>query len=408
MKVAIIVAGFSAHERDWCIPALSDFVRAASAQTEAHVFTLRWPEREETYDVHGATVHALGGREHLGPRVFSLWARAFKAIADEHRHTPFDVLHAFWADEPGWVAALAGRQLGIPVVISLAGGELIKMKDIGYGAQLLPGRGALIDWAMRSAECVTAGSDTMVEIARRRLGKWEKGRLKKAPLGVDTAIFSRPPSPPSDPSATLRACFARKNAALRSGRPATGPGLRIIGSNDFSRSAKTATKVATTTRFRDLLIINVGSLTPVKNQAMLLRAVARAPGVRLKIVGEGPLRGELQRLAAELGIADRVRFAGEIDHGQMPAVYHAADLFAQSSRHEAQGMAVLEAAACGLPVIGTAVGVLPEIGQAVKDEVEMAEAIQRCGCQPVSGEAMKEFGLEEAVRRFVGIYGEVR
>ncbi len=128
----------------------------------------------------------------------------------------------------------------------------------------------------------------------------------------------------------------------------------------------------------------------------------------LKIVGEGPLRGELQRLAADLKIADRVRFAGEIDHGQMPAVYHAADLFVQSSRHEAQGMAALEAAACGLPVIGTAVGVLPEVGQAVKDEEEMAEAMRTRRCQPASSEAMKEFGLEEAVRRFVEIYRSFR
>ncbi len=375
MKVAIIVPGFSAHERDWCIPALSDFVRVASAQTDAHVFTLRWPERAETYRVFGATAHALGGREHLGARAFGLWARAFKAIADEHHHAPFDVLHAFWADEPGWVAAFAGRRLGIPVVISLAGGELIKMKDIGYGAQLLPGRGALIDWAMRSAVCVTAGSDTMVEIARRRLGKWERGRLKKAPLGVDTDVF-KPTWERVAPATIARTGTAREKHATRS---------------HVSQR-----------------VLNVGSLTPVKDQATLLRAVARAPDVSLKIVGAGPLRGELQRLAAELGIADRVRFAGEIDHGQMPAVYHAADLFVQSSRHEAQGMAALEAAVCGLPVIGTAVGVLPEVGQAVKDEEEMAEAIRNRGYKPLPRDAVMMFSLETAAKRFVEIYRAVQ
>src|SRR4029077_12484140 len=139
MKIALVVPGFSAHEQDWCIPALLNYARTLALQAEVHVFTLRWPERGGTYPVFGASVHALEGRKRLGVKVFSLWARALRAISDEHRRSPFDVLHAFWADEPGWVAAWAGGRLGIPVLLSLAGGELVGLRDIGYGLQLLPG-----------------------------------------------------------------------------------------------------------------------------------------------------------------------------------------------------------------------------------------------------------------------------
>jgi glycosyltransferase involved in cell wall biosynthesis len=100
-------------------------------------------------------------------------------------------------------------------------------------------------------------------------------------------------------------------------------------------------------------ILTVGSLKRAKNQALLLRAFARLGGtdVRLMILGEGPLRSELESLAMELGIAGRLVMPGfAID----PWPYYAsADLFVLSSDWEGLPMVIIEALAAGLPVVST-------------------------------------------------------
>ena len=362
MKIGLVVPGFSADEQDWCIPALLDYVRVLAQQAEVHVFTLRWPERGGTYSVYGATVHALDGRKRLGPRVVALWARAVRAIAAEHRRGAFDALHAFWLDEPGWVAAWAARRLGVRAVLSLAGGELSWMPDIGYGLQLWPGRGALVRACARQAAVVTAGSRAYAAAAEAHFAAHGLRRgVSVAPLGVDLDRFRPGPAGPE--------------AARR--------------------------------------MINVGSLAPVKDQALLVRAfrqvVAARPDAELVIVGEGALRPALEAQAAGLP----VRFAGAVPHEQLPAWYANAAVCVQTSRHEAQGLAVLEAAACGLPIVGTPVGVLPDVGQVAATEAELAEVLVELLGQPgrraalaVAGQAVvqEQFGLAAAVARFQALY----
>lgn len=367
VKILLVLPGFSAHERDWCLPALLDYVRALAGRADVHVAALRWPERGGTYSVFGASVHALDGRKHLGLRAVGLWARAVQVIAREHRRRPFDVVHAFWADEPGWVAAWAGRRLGAPVVVSLAGGELVGLKDIGYGMQLLPASRLLIAWSLRRAACITAGSEYMLRLARAHLREPARSRLVRAPLGVDTARFCAPGGAPRP---------KRDTASV---------------------------------------VLNVGSLVPVKGQAHLLRAFARAAqrvgrrNLRLRIVGGGPLRPALQSEAGRLGVAPQVEFSGEVDHGQMPAQYLGAAACVQASRHEAQGMASLEAAACGLHVAGTAVGVLPEFGPAapVEDQAALADLICHVVDAPkpdLREHIAAEYSLSASLSRFLELY----
>lgn len=99
----------------------------------------------------------------------------------------------------------------------------------------------------------------------------------------------------------------------------------------------------------------VAALRAEKNLGRLLRAFAAVDApARLVVVGDGPERPALERLAAELGIADRVRFAG---HVAAPAAEYAGfDLFALSSDTEQMPLSVLEAMAAGLPIAATDVG----------------------------------------------------
>src|SRR5947209_2586431 len=118
MKIGFVVPGFAADAADWCIPALTNLVRALAARpgVELHVFTLRYPPRQGRYPLHGATVHAFGaapiaGRRVRGASLGLLWATFLAAVRQEHRRAPFAVLHGFWATESGYLAALAGRSL---------------------------------------------------------------------------------------------------------------------------------------------------------------------------------------------------------------------------------------------------------------------------------------------------------
>lgn len=101
----------------------------------------------------------------------------------------------------------------------------------------------------------------------------------------------------------------------------------------------------------------VGRLSPQKSVARLVAAFARACPAgsrgRLMIVGEGPERAELERLADAVGARDRVKFAGQ---GDGPTLMAGFDLFVLPSLYEAFPYVLLEAAARGLPIVATEVG----------------------------------------------------
>jgi glycosyltransferase involved in cell wall biosynthesis len=110
------------------------------------------------------------------------------------------------------------------------------------------------------------------------------------------------------------------------------------------------------------VFVTVASLKPIKRLDLLISALAAAgPDVQLLVVGDGPDRFSLERLAADLGIAERVEFTGM--RADVDKLLRAADALVLSSRQEAFPMAILEAMASGLPVIATDVG-------SVRDMVE--------------------------------------
>ncbi|EIK54462.1 group 1 glycosyl transferase [Stutzerimonas stutzeri TS44] len=99
---------------------------------------------------------------------------------------------------------------------------------------------------------------------------------------------------------------------------------------------------------------NVGRLHPDKDQATLIRGFAQAlpqlpPGSLLTIMGSGRLESSLKALAAELGVAEQVRFLGQVPRGRR--YFKAFDVFALTSDHEPFGMVLLEAMVAGVPLI---------------------------------------------------------
>lgn len=100
-------------------------------------------------------------------------------------------------------------------------------------------------------------------------------------------------------------------------------------------------------------ILFSGKLTHIKAPDVLLEAFARVsePKASLCLVGDGPLRGQLEIRARELGVADRVLFAGFRNQRELPAFYDAADVFVLPSRQEPWGLVVNEAMNAGRAIV---------------------------------------------------------
>ncbi len=157
-------------------------------------------------------------------------------------------------------------------------------------------------------------------------------------------------------------------------------------------------------------VVHVARHHPVKDQATLIRGFAgisrEFPDVDLLLVGDGPLRPDLEKLVAELGIVDRVRFLGI--RSDVAEILRAADLFALTSVSEAASLTLLEAMATGLPVVVTEVGGNPEI---VRDGVDgllfprgdatgCAAAFRRLLADPELANAMGRNGRERVLERY--------
>jgi len=137
------------------------------------------------------------------------------------------------------------------------------------------------------------------------------------------------------------------------------------------------------------VVLVASRLVPIKNVALAVDAMSIAartrPGLRLLIVGDGPLRAALESRVATLGLAAQVVFAGRVEHSAMPEWYRSADVFVLPSEFDNSPNVVLEAMASGLPVVATDVGGLRQYmqhgvnGELVPggDAPALAEAIAR-------------------------------
>ena len=131
---------------------------------------------------------------------------------------------------------------------------------------------------------------------------------------------------------------------------------------DERREDPLASLASNVSRQKDSLsLLCVARIDRQKNQMALVEAVARHPGMSLRLVGpvtQTDYDEELKRRAAELGVADRVAFVGALKPGspELVAEYARADVFVLPSRHEPFGIVVLEAWAAGLPVVASDVG----------------------------------------------------
>jgi glycosyltransferase involved in cell wall biosynthesis len=307
MKIAIVTpGGVDRSGSARVIPCLLWFIeRLVQCGDEVHVFALRQERDQGQWPLLGACVHNAGG-----PHPLVRGARTLAELHREHRRSRFHVIHALWAVPQGVLACLAGKTLGIPVLLHFPGGDLISLPQIHYGGRsTLEGRLAL-RVAVAGADRIAAPSAYVVAIAQT-LGI----PAERMPFGV--ALDRWPIAVPR----------RRLNVA-----PAK--------------------------------LLHVGDLSPVKDQETLLMAAvhlrAREIPFVLDIVGGDRLHGKTLGRARELALEDCIRFHGFLTQRELVNYMYAADLLVVSSRHEAGPVVALEAAAAGVPTVGTHVGLLAD------------------------------------------------
>ncbi len=179
-------------------------------------------------------------------------------------------------------------------------------------------------------------------------------------------------------------------------------------------------------QFRTPLLLFVGRMIGYKGVEILLRALCGLKATAV-LVGTGPLLQCLKNLANNLGIEEKVVFAGEVDNEEIVALYHACDVFVLPSvgRNEAFGVVQLEAMACGKPVVSTNLPTgVPwvnrngETGFVVPpgDAGALRDALSTLLSDPTLREVLgkqaqvrvhKEFTRARMVERTVGLYEEI-
>jgi len=321
----------------------------------------------------GVRVEVLRRATHRDP------ARAWRLARLLGREEPA-LMHSFLlvANAYAWMAT---------GLTTLAGGR--RLARIASSRTCIPPAGrwtlGLHARAFRTADAVVANSQRVMEFTRDLYGV-DESRFRIIPNGIDLP----------------KVADARERAAVR----------RELGVPDNA-----------------VAIGSVGRLAPEKNPSMLLEVMATLaargaslPPMTLVLVGEGPERQTLARLAARPELANCVVLAGA--RADVPRVLGAFDLFVTASSTEGMPNAVMEAMAAGLPVVATRVG---GTGEVMREEVEgflveagdaaaMARRVATLVEEPetrlrlgAAGRARieRDFGVAAMVERTTALYDEV-
>ena len=146
-------------------------------------------------------------------------------------------------------------------------------------------------------------------------------------------------------------------------------------------------------------LLSVGHLIPRKAHDMVIRALPLLPGHRLVIVGDGPERATLGRLANALNVSDRVRFVGAVPQEELVTYYSAADALVLASTREGWANVLLEAMACGTPVIASNVGGASELVTSAEAGLLLPERTPEALAQAAKA-LLRDYPEREATRRY--------
>ncbi len=302
------------------------------------------PSERRTLPVGGVSVTRFGARKRVDDTLVD-W---FELLAAEHRRAPFDLLHAYFLPQAGFVAAYAGNYLGVPSVVSIRGNDIER-------AAFDPARFSHVMFALQHASAVTTNAS---ELARKARAFFDR-EIFLIPNGIDTELFKP----------------LERNEAL----------AQIVLSTKDTKGHE-GKKIEE----RNLVVGFVGELREKKGLATLLTGytlLSKSLPATLLIVGEvreGDDKKVFEEFRNQGSGKNLVSITGSIPHRDLPAYYSLMDVFVHPSLRDGMPNAVLEAMACGLPVVATPVGGMLDVirdGEngllvPVNDAEALAKAVQ--------------------------------
>lgn len=289
------------------------FPSALSPVSRSYARYARVPAHERRHEIdilhpHYPVLPKIGTT--LGPA--SLFLRSLPVLRRlQAQGGDFDLIDAHYFYPDGVAAAMLGRVLRKPVVITARGSDVTQI------ARFALERAMIRSAAHSAAGIITVSKALKDDLVRRGL---QPKHIRVLRNGVDLTMF-RP----------LDRAQARRDLGFE------GPTL-----------------------------LSVGLLIERKGHDLIIEAMARLPGYQLAIAGDGPERAALEALARRMGVADRVHFLGLIKHDQLASVFSAADALVLASSREGWPNVLLEAMACGTPVV---VSNIPGMSEVVTDRV---------------------------------------
>jgi glycosyltransferase involved in cell wall biosynthesis len=256
-----------------------------------------------------------------------------------------DAVVGYWAHPDGEVAVRVAHSAGVPGVVMVGGSDVLLLtKNRGRRRRILD--------VLHSADAVVPVSQ---DLKAKLVGFGiPADKIHVVARGVDVDRFH-----PGD----------RAEARRRLGIPADGRAF-----------------------------VWVGRMVPVKALDVLLEACARprprGPAFTLYLVGDGPLRGELEARARSLGLGGAVVFAGAVGHDRLPDWYRASDFTLLPSHSEGIPNVLRESLACGTPFVASRVGGIPELADGAAnrlvppgDPEALAAALAEALAAPPAGPA---------------------
>ena len=351
------------------------------------------------------------------PALYPWWPMTRRLIAELDRKggNPFvprlgsalrewspEVVHCHAMARMAELCMREASRIGAKCVVSLHGGgenvPTAEAKSLRSPTRMLFPWGKILDYAFGWVRRVPEDADGIVCVGEDEYERYKARHphVLFLPNGVDAAAYGRPAENTSY-EVGRQLVRGRTPARTRSGESSYDPGKKLPGGDSA-------------TAHQSLNMLCVARIDRQKNQMMLVEALARLPGARLRCVGpvtQPDYLDELKRKADELGVADRVTFTGAFKPGgeELLAEYRSADVFVLPSRHEPFGIVVLEAWAAGLPVVASNVGGLGRLCAAHKsaalvfepsDDAALDSALRLVSNSPEMRSAMSEAGRAAA------------
>ncbi|MDR0434236.1 MAG: glycosyltransferase [Gracilibacteraceae bacterium] len=327
----------------------------------------------------------LGYRLTLAPVLRRLW-----------RDGRPDVLHAHVAHPDGAAAVAFGREWDVPVVVTVHG------QDFAQTLRGHPRAARSVRETLAQAAAVILVSDKL----RRNyhLEDWADDLSKYHVVynGIDPADMPAAAAPPPSPLGR-----AEGPAEDWASGPAEG-----AAADWASGPTEGAASDWASGRAEGPLLFTLAYLRPPKGHRFVLEAMAalreQYPDLRYRIAGDGAERGRLEALSAELGLAGRVEFLGELPNAEALRQLAQADIYVMPSWDEAFGIAYLEAMALAKPLVATAGDGIGDIiarertGLVVppRDSAAVAAALRALLADPAAARAMGERGRALVRDRF--------